>query len=74
VPDAAPDLRTFLAANQGATFRPDRAVSVVEEITALQHALYEQGAQPVVMIDRPVHADGTESEMPQRHSGSRITG
>ena len=39
-------------------------MSVVEEITALQHALHEQGAQPVVMIDHPIRADGNESEIP----------
>lgn len=60
----APDLRTFLDSNQDAVFRPAGPVSVVEEITALQHALYDQGAQPVVVIDRPVRADGTESEIP----------
>ncbi len=59
-----PDLRTFLADNEAAVFRPPAPVRVVEEITALQHALYGEGAQPVVVIDRPLRADGTESEIP----------
>ena len=60
----SPDLRAFLTDNEAAVFRPSARVSVVEEITALQHAFYRTGVHPVVVIDRPVRADGTESDIP----------
>ena len=62
--ESVPDLRTFLAANPALVFRPDGPLSVIEEITAVLHALESDKRQPVVMIDEPVRADGTRSDMP----------
>ena len=59
-----PDLRTFLAANPALVFRPGGPLSVVEEITAVLHALEAAKRQPVVLVDDPVRADGTKSDMP----------
>ena len=58
------DLRSFLAEIDNAVFRPPDALSVVEEITAVQHALWERSAQPVVMVERPRLPDGSISDIP----------
>ena len=58
------DLRSFLGEIDNAVFRPAGELSVVEEITAVQHALFEKSAQPVVMIERPRLPDGSISETP----------
>ncbi|MCC6472575.1 MAG: UbiD family decarboxylase [Burkholderiales bacterium] len=55
------DLRSFLDAAGGAVFRPAQALSVVYEITALQHALEAQGQHPVVCVERALLADGRHS-------------
>jgi len=59
-----PDLRSFLAEHDHAVFRPPAPLSVVHEITALQHALWRAAAQPVIRLDRPRLADGTLGAMP----------
>lgn len=58
------DLRSFLAEIDNAVFRPPGELSVIEEITAVQHALWERSAQPVVMVERPRLPDGTISDIP----------
>lgn len=58
------DLRRYLAQNESVVFRPKRPLSVVEEITALQHALWQAGAQPIVYVAEPRLADGRSSPMP----------
>lgn len=58
------DLRQFLAAEGAALWRVTQPLSVVQEITALQHLLSRAGRYPVIRVDRPVRADGTESAMP----------
>ena len=55
------DLRSFLSERDNAVLRPDRELSIVEEITALQHALYDKGEQPVVLVEKPVLRDGSIS-------------
>ncbi len=58
------DLRSFLEDPETPVFRPAAPLSVVQEITAIQHALAEIGRQPVVLVDRPRLADGRISPMP----------
>ncbi len=57
------DLRTFLADMGDSVLRTPERLSVVEEITALQHVLHERGARPVVMVEHPRMRDGSASEM-----------
>jgi len=58
------DLRSYLAGLGDRICRPARPLSVVHEITALQHLLGERTLYPPVVIDRPVLADGSISPMP----------
>jgi 4-hydroxy-3-polyprenylbenzoate decarboxylase len=58
------DLRSFLAGVEAATWRVREPVPVVQAITALQHVLSVEGRYPVIRVDRPVRADGTESALP----------
>jgi 2,5-furandicarboxylate decarboxylase 1 len=57
------DLRTYLAAEKDAVFRPSRALATVHEITALQYALEKAGRRPIVVVDAPTLADGTASDI-----------
>ena len=58
------DLRSFLSANAAAVCDVDEPLSTVHEITALQHVLEKQGRYPVILVRRPVYADGHEAVMP----------
>ena len=58
------DLRTYLAAEKAAVFRPSQPISTVHEITALQYALEKQGRRPIVVIEKPVLASGKTSDIP----------
>lgn len=39
-------------------------MSVVHDITALQYALEKADKRPIVVVDKPIMADGSESDMP----------
>lgn len=58
------DLRSFLDIAGDAVFRPAQPLSVVREITALQHALDEAGRHPVVCVAHPLLANGRQSAIP----------
>ena len=63
--EPAPDLRSFPRGQYGAGVPAQRARSrSIEEITAVLHALEAEKRQPVVLVDEPVRADGTKSDMP----------
>ena len=57
------DLRSFLLSAGAAVYRPGEPLSVVREITALQHALEAAGHYPVIHIERPLLADGRQSRI-----------
>ena len=57
------DLRSFLAGEATSVFRPGAPVSTVHEITALQYALEKQNRRPIIVIDKPVLADGRVSSL-----------
>lgn len=57
------DLRSFLATAGDAVYRPPRPMSVMHEITALQHALDAAGRYPVICVERPLLADGRASAL-----------
>ena len=59
-----PDLRSYLNEIDNAIFRPDTPMSVVQEITALQHAMAARNANPAIFVRQPKLADGTISDMP----------
>jgi 2,5-furandicarboxylate decarboxylase 1 len=58
------DLRSFLDGVGDAIYRPNRPVSTVHEVTALQHALQERGRFPVIEIAAPLLNDGRTSDIP----------
>lgn len=58
------DLRSFLAASTAECWRVAEPVSVVHEITALQHALSASVRYPVLQIEQPLRADGSTSAIP----------
>ena len=58
------DLRSFLAENEAATWRPQEALAVEHEITALQHAGDRSGSYPVIVVDKPKMPDGSISDIP----------
>jgi UbiD family decarboxylase len=62
--DSILDLRSFLTAEQAAVFRPGQPISTVHSITALQYALEKQKRWPIVVIDKPLFADGRVSSIP----------
>ena len=57
------NLREHLAACGPALWRVTEPLSVVQEITALQHALSDAGRYPALLIDRPRLANGALSGM-----------
>ncbi len=57
------DLRSYLDSVPEAVYRPDRPVSTVHEITALQEALGERSRYPIIHIEQPLLADGGGAEM-----------
>lgn len=59
-----PDLRSYLTEIDNAIFRPDRPVSVSQEITALQHVMAAKNANPAIYVRQPLLPDGTVSDMP----------
>ena len=58
------NLREHLEACGPAVWRVATPLSVVQEITALQHALSEAGRYPALLVERPRRADGTASAIP----------
>ena len=58
------DLRTFLDAEKQSVFHPDGPMSVSHQITALQYALEKAGRRPIVVVDEPIMADGSTSDIP----------
>ncbi|MBM3502463.1 MAG: UbiD family decarboxylase [Alphaproteobacteria bacterium] len=59
-----PDLRQFLTEAKGQTLRPERPLSVVQEITALQQELDARGAYPVIYVEQAKLPDGGAASMP----------
>jgi 4-hydroxy-3-polyprenylbenzoate decarboxylase len=57
------NLREYLDACGPALWRVAAPLSVVQEITALQHALSEAGRYPALLVERPRLADGATSAM-----------
>jgi len=57
------DLRSYLDSVPEAVYRPNRPVSTVHEITALQHAFEERGRYPIIHVPAPILADGSTSEL-----------
>ena len=57
------NLREHLEACGPALWRVSEPLSVVQEITALQHALSDAGRYPALLIERPRLADGAPSAM-----------
>jgi len=55
------DLRSFLEEGGGAIARIERPVSVRYEATALQHKLWRRDRHPVLLLERPLLADGSPS-------------
>ncbi|MEK9647024.1 MAG: hypothetical protein VW547_15910, partial [Alphaproteobacteria bacterium] len=58
------DLRSYLNEIDNAIFRPDQPVSVVQEITALQHVMAARNANPAILVRQPRIPDGGISDMP----------
>lgn len=58
------DLRAYLNEIDNAVLRPGAPLSVIQEITALQHALAERDAHPAVLVREPRLPDGAVSDMP----------
>ena len=58
------DLCAFLAEPSVPVFRPQAPVAIEYRITAIQHALALAERFPVVYVEKPLMADGTESAMP----------
>lgn len=58
------NLRDYLAACGPALWRVGAPLSVVQEITALQHLLSDAGRYPALLIERPRLAGGKLSAMP----------
>jgi len=45
-------------------FRPDKPLSIVHDITALQYALEKAERRPIVVVQEPRRADGSISDIP----------
>lgn len=58
------NLRDYLTGCGPALWRVAAPLSVVQEITALQHVLSDAGRYPVLFVERPRLADGRLSPMP----------
>jgi UbiD family decarboxylase len=58
------NLREYLAGCEAALWRVAAPLSVVQEITALQHALSDAGRYPALLVERPRLADGELSPIP----------
>jgi len=58
------DLRSFLAENEAAVWRPTETLAVEHEITALQHAGDRAGSFPVILVEKPKMPDGSISDIP----------
>ena len=56
------DLRSYLDSVPQAIYRPDRPISTVHELTALQHALEERDLHPIIHVPKPLRADGSTSD------------
>ena len=58
------DLRTYLNEIDNAIFRPEGSLSVIQEITALQHELAARNAHPVILVQTPRLIDGSAGGIP----------
>lgn len=58
------DLRRFLDDPRTPVLRPAEPLSIVHEITAIQHALARSGRFPVVYVENPKMPDGSVNSMP----------
>jgi 2,5-furandicarboxylate decarboxylase 1 len=58
------NLREYLAGCGPALWRIPAPLSVVQEITALQHLLSDAGRYPALLVERPRLADGAASAIP----------
>jgi len=58
------NLREYLASCGPALWRVAAPLSVVQEITALQHALSDAGRFPALLVEQPRLADGSASAIP----------
>jgi 2,5-furandicarboxylate decarboxylase 1 len=58
------DLRSFLRDHAAAVLRVEAPISVVHEITALQHALQDANRHPILHVPRPRSAAGADYAMP----------
>jgi 2,5-furandicarboxylate decarboxylase 1 len=58
------DLRGYLEECGEALWRVSEPLSVVQEITALQHLLSQSGRYPALLVERPRLADGTQASIP----------
>jgi UbiD family decarboxylase len=57
-------LRSFLDSVPEAILRLGEPIATRHAITALQHVLGEDGRHPILVVERPVLADGTTGAMP----------
>ena len=58
------DLRSYLKEIDNAIFRPAEPLSVVEEITALQHVMAARNVDPAIFVRRPRMPGGEIGEIP----------
>ena len=58
------NLRTYLNEIDNAIFRPQGPISVIQEITALQHVMASKHANPAILVNQPRLANGKISETP----------
>ncbi len=58
------DLRTYLSEIDNSIFRPEAPLSVIQEITALQHVMADRNTHPAILVRQPRLADGTISDIP----------
>ena len=58
------DLRTYLNEIDNAIFRPEGPLSVIQEITALQHELAARNAHPAILVQAPRLIDGSAGGIP----------
>ena len=56
------DLRSYLDTVPQAIYRPNRPISTVHELTALQHALEERALYPIIHVPAPLLANGRTSD------------
>lgn len=53
-----------MAGEKASVFRPATPLSTVHEITALQYALEKHDRRPIIVVDKPLLANGQTGDMP----------